>query len=155
MCHRLTALPQIAAMILLAVACGGAPRTLPAEPRMQKAPWTVTYDDGSANRYTFSQRSAEGGVEFEYVPVRPEESSTGTYSGGEPASARLAAADPTVDELWRRIEALAADPELRAEDRAKGTGSFLVITPAGERRFIIEAGAALTDFDAFVRTFRR
>ncbi len=35
------------------------------------------YADGSANRYVFNKNS------FEYIPVKPEESSTGTYDGGE------------------------------------------------------------------------
>src|SRR6187455_400465 len=36
------------------------------------------YADGSANLYRLTEK------ELEYLPVQPEESSTGFYSGGEP-----------------------------------------------------------------------
>lgn len=36
------------------------------------------YSDGSANRYVITQTT------IEYIPVKPQESSTGMYSGGEP-----------------------------------------------------------------------
>lgn len=94
-------------------------------------------------------------VAFEYIPVTPERSSTGSYSGGDPVTRSVPADDPRIDELLRRIAALEADRTLHIEDRNKGTGAFHMRTPAGERRFIIVAGAALTDFHAYVATFRR
>jgi len=65
------------------------------------------------------------------------------------------AGHPRVDELWRRIEALEADPTLHTDARAKGTGAFRMTTPTGDRQLIIKAGTALAGFDAFVATFRR
>lgn len=122
---------------------------------MREPRWTLTYADGAANVYIFSRASAGAAVAFEYVPVTPELSSTGHYSGGEPAKASLEPRDPRIDELWRRIEALEADPALHTDARAKGTGAFSVTTPSGERQFIVLAGSALADFHAFVATFRR
>lgn len=43
-----------------------------------KTPNQYEYSDGSANRYVITQTN------IEYIPVKPEESSTGMYSGGEP-----------------------------------------------------------------------
>ncbi len=43
-----------------------------------KSPTHYEYSDGSANRYVITETS------LEYIPVKPEESSTGMYSGGEP-----------------------------------------------------------------------
>jgi hypothetical protein len=43
-----------------------------------KSPTHYEYSDGSANQYVITETTVE------YVPVKPEESSTGMYSGGEP-----------------------------------------------------------------------
>lgn len=43
-----------------------------------KSPTQYEYSDGSANRYVITENT------LEYIPVKPEESSTGMYSGGEP-----------------------------------------------------------------------
>jgi hypothetical protein len=43
-----------------------------------KTPGQYEYSDGTANRYIITQTT------LEYIPVKPEESSTGMYSGGEP-----------------------------------------------------------------------
>jgi hypothetical protein len=45
---------------------------------MSTTPDQYEYADGSANLYLLTEK------ELEYLPVRPEESSTGFYSGGEP-----------------------------------------------------------------------
>jgi len=84
--------------------------------------------DGSANSHRFEQAAADAEVAFEYVPVTPERSSTGMYSGGPPRRGRLAPGDARVDELWRRALALESAPALRTELRAKGTGAFAVAT---------------------------
>jgi hypothetical protein len=74
----------------------------------------VTYADGSANRYLLGQG------QLEYVPVKPEQSSTGYYDGG-PAwkvaltAAQLAAIAEAID---RGIAATAA----HVKSRGKGTG---------------------------------
>lgn len=123
-----------------------------ASPR--ETPWIVQYADGAANVYRFAQDQAGAEVSFEYVPVTPEQSSTGTYSGGEPRKAALAAGDPRVAELWRRVEALEADTASHGPDRNKGTGLFAIVTPAGKRSFIVEQGAALDEIHAFMKGFR-
>jgi hypothetical protein len=120
----------------------------------RETPWTLNYADGAANAYRFSQSEAGGAVSFEYVPVTPAQSSTGTYSGGEPRSAELSADDPRIAALWRRVEALEADTASHGPDRNKGTGAFSIKTPAGERAFIVEQGAVLDEIHAFMKGFR-
>ncbi|HTE51413.1 MAG TPA: hypothetical protein VK698_11255 [Kofleriaceae bacterium] len=120
----------------------------------RETPWTLQYADGAANVYRFSQSLAGGAVSFEYVPVTPEQSSTGTYSGGEPRKAVLAADDPRIAELWRRVEALEADTGSHGPDRNKGTGAFSIDTPAGKRAFIVEQGPALDEIHSFMKGFR-
>lgn len=121
---------------------------------MRATPWTIRYRDGAANVYQLAQAAPSGHVVFEYVPVTPAESSTGTYSGGAPHRAVLPAGDARVDELWRRLERLEVDAAAHAPARAKGTGAFEVETPAGTRAFLVERGAVLDEVHALVRRLR-
>lgn len=120
----------------------------------RETPWALKYADGAANIYHFAQETTGGPVSFEYVPVTPEQSSTGTYSGGEPRKATLAADDPRIDELWQRVERLEADTASHGPDRNKGTGAFAIATPSGSRQFIIEQGAPLDELHKFMARFR-
>jgi hypothetical protein len=91
-----------------------------------QTPWTLSYGDGSANAYHFKQDSKSSDVFFEYVPVRPEQSSTGFYSGGVPRKGLL---DPKrVSELEKWLDKLESDPSLRSDSRDKGTGAFTIKT---------------------------
>jgi hypothetical protein len=160
-------LHRIAWLFALLLACGpshptASPPAAPAPDQpspeqpmtaVRPTPWTLVYADGSANVYTFKQPAAGADVVFEYDPVRPEESSTGMYSGGEPRTASIPAADPRVAELWNRVEKLEATTTLHQPDRGKGTGAFALTTPAGTRQFIIAMGAELSDFHAFAAAF--
>jgi hypothetical protein len=133
--------------------------TTPEPPAMTKSqretPWTINYADGSANQYTFTQSAAGGEVSFEYDPVTPERSSTGSYSGGDPHKAQLAADDPRIEELWSRVEKAEADTANHAPDRNKGTGAFSLVTPSGSRTFIVEMGPALNQLHEFMVQFRK
>lgn len=108
--------------------------------------WSIRYSDGSANGYHF-WRDPDG-ARFEYNPVTPERSSTGTYSGGKPRAGPLAA--ETVESLWQHVRALEGATALYVEDRGKGTGMFRITDDAGTRDFIVRRGAELAAFDAFV-----
>lgn len=121
----------------------------------RQTPWTITYSDGAANQYTFTQAAPGGEVAFEYVPVTPENSSTGSYSGGEPHKAQLRSDDPRIAELWQRIERAENDTASHAESRNKGTGAFTITTPTARRNFIVEMGPALDELHGFVAQFRQ
>lgn len=108
--------------------------------------WSVGYADGSANLYRF--RGDGSGATFDYEPVTPERSSTGTYWGGPPRTGRLDAA--TLASLWQHVRMLEADVALHVEDRMKGTGAFTVTDAAGTRSFVIKRGPELAAFDAFL-----
>ena len=115
---------------------------------MKPSVWSLAYSDGSANAYRFV--SDGDSVVFEYDPITPKTSSTGTYSGGDPRSGTLDA--QTVESLWSHVRALESDAALHVEDRNKGTGSFSIPDATGTRSFIIERGPALAIFDAFVKS---
>lgn len=108
--------------------------------------WSIRYSDGSANAYRF-EPAGEGGV-FDYDPVRPQQSSTGMYSGGDPRTGTLAA--PALEALWRHVRALEGATVLHVTDRMKGTGAFEISDEDGTRAFIIRRGPELAAFDAFV-----
>lgn len=114
-------------------------------------PWSVTYADGSGNVYVLHDDG--GGAEFSYDPVTPAESSSGTYSGGEPRHGRLD--DATTDRLWGQVLALEGDTANHATERAMMTGAFKVSDNGAEyRSFILQPSPALTAFDQFVSALR-
>ena len=110
-------------------------------------PWTLVYADGSANVYRFV--ADVGGVRFAYEPVTPEQSSTGTYSGGNPIDVLLAADDPRLATLWKHAAALEDDVGRHAEERNKGDGAFTVTTEGKRRRFLV-VRAATRALEAFL-----
>ncbi len=110
----------------------------------------LVFRDGSANAYRFH---ADGdGARFEYVPITPERSSTGMYSGGDPRAGRIDAAQLAA--LWQHVSALEANTALHVADRGKGTGLFEITTADGSRSFIIVRGTELLAFDAVVAALR-
>jgi hypothetical protein len=138
----------VLAMLFLTPAVGDAGSK--AAPR---APWLVSFHDGSANGYRFWKDSESADPRFEYAPIQPKDSSTGMYSGGEPASGVMRAKQ--VGELWKRIQKLEADAGLREKERMKGTGAFLLKDASGNREFIIASGPQLDAFNKFLSAFRR
>lgn len=113
-------------------------------------PWSISYHDGNANGYRLWQDAEV--AQYEYTPVTPATSSSGTYSGGDPARGELTAAQ--AGEVWTRVEALARDASLHVAARAKGTGAFEVTTAGETRRFIVAAGERLRELDAALAPYR-
>ena len=113
----------------------------------------IAYADAAGNVYRFLSQ-AHGGILFEYLPVTPERSSTGSYSGGEARRVLLRDDDARVAELRRRVQQLESADTLHAPERTKGTGAFAIGTRSGERHFTIERGPVLVEFDEFVARFR-
>jgi hypothetical protein len=72
------------------------------------------YADGSGNRFVITADR------LVYEPVRPEQSSTGMYSGGEPGDVSLG--EDQCARLEELIRAFAGDAEHRIEERTKGSG---------------------------------
>lgn len=72
------------------------------------------YADGSANRYIITPD------QLEYIPVRPEESSTGMYSGGEPKKVSLT--KDQFEKISSLLERALQTTEAHMEDRMKTSG---------------------------------
>ncbi len=149
---------------LLACGCPGEPAepvpAPPAEPpspapiaeeaTVPASPWSLTYADGSGN-VTRLWQDGEG-AHFEYTPVTPEMSSSGTYSGGDPASGALE--DVQAEEAWRRVRELQALTSAHVEARIMGSGSFTVTTPGEQVSFKIGGCEQLAAFDGFISAVR-
>ena len=79
------------------------------------------YVDGNGNLYAINHTS------IVYDPVTPEESSTGTYSGGEPYVASLE--QKQFDQIESVFKKVISQKEDQTDTRSMGTGT-LVILPA-------------------------
>lgn len=122
----------------------------PTRSDVPETPWSVSYHDGSGNAFQFER--AEESASYTYSPVTPERSSTGMYSGGNPAAGPLG--EEQVAELWKRLLELEAATAAHTEERGKGTGAFRIVTPVGERSFIVERGDLLKAFDEFLAALK-
>lgn len=154
-------------LILLASACStagsksesseptqGAPaEATESEPSTANAdvPSSVSFSDGSGNQYTVT-RADDGRAQLQYDPVTPKNSSSGTYSGGEPADLMLSS--EISSELWARVAAMQAISEPHVAGRSKGTGAFVVSGAKGEVRFLVHMGEELGDFSRFMTKLR-
>jgi hypothetical protein len=104
-------------------------------------PWSVDVADGSGNVF-HCEHAVGGAPRYEYRPVTPAQSSTGTYSGGDPRSGPLDAEE--VDALWRLVEAAAAATAGHTDARAKGTVALAASGPTDASVVLTaDAGAEL------------
>jgi hypothetical protein len=80
-------------------------------------PWyqkNYVYSDGSSNRYVFSKNG------FEYFPISPAESSSGSYDGG-----RYIKRLPALNQFYELVDIIKASCEASAyhsQKREMGTG---------------------------------
>lgn len=90
------------------------------------------YADGSANVYVIKADS------LEYIPVKPEESSTGLYSGGDPQKVALKPED--FRNLQAMFETAKRKHEVHIPDRIKTSG--VITTHSGQEKttFILKPG---------------
>ena len=113
--------------------------------------WSISYSDHSGNVYRFWHAADEERARFTYNPVKPETSSSGTYSGGQAREDTLTPAQ--IDSLFEWVRYFEADTKHRAKSRMMGTGWFRVSEKGcEERRFVIRPGRTLEAFDAFLAT---
>ena len=109
-------------MLFLALLGACVPSSVP--PAAPASPWTVVLADGSNNVTRVVQ--TESGATWSYEPMTPERSSSGTYSGGDPANGVLdtdAAAG-----FWEAVTTAMKDDAGHANTRAMGTFSLSVTT---------------------------
>lgn len=90
------------------------------------------YADGSANVYVIKSDS------LEYIPVKPEESSTGFYSGGDPK--KVAIRPEEFRKLQSMFEAAKKKHEIHIPDRIKTSGMITTFSGQEKTSFILKPG---------------
>ena len=90
------------------------------------------YADGSANVYIIKHDS------LEYVPVKPKESSTGFYSGGDPK--KIALKPEEFRTVQAMLEAAKKKHEIHIPDRIKTSGMITTFSGTEQTHFILEPG---------------
>jgi hypothetical protein len=105
---------------------------------IEPGPWSLTFADGNGNVTRVARAPGQTAITWSYDPIRPEESSSGTYSGGEPGQGALAEAEAL--QLWERVRALQSDPAVRAAQRELGTGRLEVVTVGGRAELLLVRG---------------
>ena len=93
---------------------------------------TYQYADGSANVYIIKSDS------LEYIPITPEQSSTGFYSGGDPKKVALKTED--FRNLRAMLEAAKAKHEIHIPDRIKTSGMITTFSGTEKTHFILTPG---------------
>ena len=93
----------------------------------------LIYADGSANRYEISAS------ELRYIPVKPEESSTGIYSGGEPVQVVLSTLQ--YNQLKNLFESALNHTNQHLQDRAKTSGLVVIVNGEHRREAILKPDA--------------
>ena len=92
------------------------------------------YADGSANRYIITPDT------LEYDPVTPEESSTGTYSGGDPKIVSISA--ERFESISQLFEKALANKAVHIEDRIKTSGVISIVKGDTHTQIILAPGCA-------------
>src|SRR5687768_4200806 len=98
-----------------------------------KSAYQYTYSDGSANRYIITPGT------LEYDPVTPEESSTGTYSGGDPKTRSIS--PEQFDTIRDLLEKAISNTAVHIEDRIKTSGAISVVKGNARTQVILAPGS--------------
>lgn len=93
---------------------------------------TYQYADGSANVYIITSDS------LEYIPVKPEESSTGMYSGGEPKKTALSIQE--FRNVRSMLETAKKNHAIHIPDRIKTSAMITILSGDEKTNFILKPG---------------
>ncbi len=117
------------------------------------APWEIRYADGSGNVSRIWRGAPGEPMNWAYDPVTPEQSSSGIYSGGEPARGTLEEGQALA--FWAKAQTFLEHTELHAEARAMGTGSLrLYRVEEGEQSLILSRAGMLDAFEESLTELR-
>ncbi|MFH0894414.1 MAG: hypothetical protein V2A54_08250 [Bacteroidota bacterium] len=98
---------------------------------------SCSYSDGSNNTYTLVIKGAE--CIFNYIPVTPRESSSGTYSGGSPVQKTISQTE--YNEVCNLMISLKEDKTQHISDRVMGSGAVSISRCNREQTFILSSSS--------------
>ncbi len=99
-----------------------------------KSDHQYVYADGSANRYIITSDT------LKYDPVTPAESSTGSYSGGDPKTVSISAAQ--FESISQLFDKAVANKAVHIEDRMKTSGAISIVKGDNRTQIILAPGCA-------------
>ncbi len=101
------------------------------------------YHDGSGNGYIIENKT------ITYDPVTKEESSTGEYSGGTPATKELSLSDlRKVNDAFTEVMSI---KEIQIENRIMTSGQLQIIEGDQKKKVIISKGKEMNDLEVFLK----
>jgi hypothetical protein len=106
---------------------------------------TYNYADGSGNVYRISDSL------LEYLPVTPRNSSSGTYSGGNPAKATLTKAE--YDSIQTMLQAVISKKEIHIENREMMTGMIQKISGEDVDTYYFRGAAEMGRIEEKLKAF--
>lgn len=92
------------------------------------------YADGSANRYIITSDT------LKYDPITPAESSTGTYSGGDPKTISISAEQ--YDAIGQLFDKALENKSVHIPDRMKTSGAITITKGDTHTQAILAPGCA-------------
>ncbi len=90
----------------------------------------ISYVDGNGNRYSLI------GNKLTYDPVQPINSSSGTYSGGDPASIELN--EEQIEQLLKTISEARENKADHTEKRTMGSATIFIYVEDEPHRFMLK-----------------
>ncbi len=101
-------------------------------------PEKIVYNDGNANAYIINTNN------FKYDPVTTMESSSGTYSGGEPKNFEIS--NSQFNEIFIRAEQVVTNDNIKIDTRQMGTGFIKITFENSEIKAYIDNCPELKEF---------
>lgn len=98
---------------------------------------TLTYADGSGNLFTVGKRPE---AYIEYKPVKPANSSSGTYDGGEPVNRAITEA--RYGDILTAVQKAYANPAVHIPDRIMMSGAVTLSSKDKSVSFILKPGSS-------------
>lgn len=95
-----------------------------------RTPTDYFYSDGNSNQYILR------GSTLSFNPVRPKESSSGTYSGGQPKTVTISSKQAS--DLKSLLEQAISNVEAHQPNRVKGTAAIIITRGGEERRCVLK-----------------
>jgi hypothetical protein len=102
------------------------------------------YSDGNANVYSIRPGT------LEYIPVKPQESSSGFYQGGDPK--KVALTSQAFQTLAALFETARNNTGIHITERKKGSGMIITLVGSEKHSVILKPGSAeLTNIETALK----